>query len=305
VSKPDIAFGINTGFAVNRYPEPEEWVRIIGEELGLDTVQMTADLLNPDLPAGYRAKQVERIRRACDRYGVRITSTFTGAFTRVNHLAHPDEDMRRHWVAWFKRFVEQSVDLGARAMGSHFGIFSTRENRDSELRALRRRQNIEGWHEIGAYAREQGLDCLLWEPMSIAREQGETIAEARRLQDDVNAGAPIPFRMCLDVDHGDLASANPDDTDPHAWLRAFSADAAQVHLKQSSIDKGAHWPFTRQFNDKGRIRAGEVLATMASAGYGKTEFLLEFSFREREPTDSTVVEQLKESVAYWREHLSP
>ena len=305
MSKPDIAFGINTGFAVNRYPEPEEWVRIVGEELGLDTVQMTADLLNPDLPEAYRAGQVIRIRNACEKYRVRVTSTFTGAFTRVNHLAHPDEEVRRHWVKWFKRFVDQTVDLGARAMGSHFGIFTCRENGSKELRALRRRQNIEGWHEIGAYAKEKGLEYLLWEPMSIAREQGETIAEARRLQDDVNAGAPIPFKMCLDVDHGDLASTNPDDTDPHAWLRAFPADTAQIHLKQSSVDKTAHWPFTREFNEQGRIRPQEVLATLGCAGYGKTELLLEFSFREREPADSTVVEQLKESVAYWRGHLSP
>lgn len=304
MDKQKITLGINTGFAVNRYSEPEEWVRIVGEELGLDAVQMTADMLNPDLPEAYRAEQVARIRNACEKYGVRITSTFTGAFTRVNHLAHPDEEVRRHWVKWFKRFIDQTVDLGAQAMGSHFGIFTLRENGNKELRALRRRQNIEAWHEIGGYAKEKGLEYLSWEPMSISREQGETIAEARRLQDDVNMGAPIPFKMCLDVDHGDLSSTNPDDTDPHAWLRAFSADTAQIHLKQSSIDKRAHWPFTKEFNERGRIRPAEVLSTMAHAGYGKTELLLEFSFREREPADSTVVEQLKESVAYWREHLT-
>ena len=304
MSKLDIAFGINTGFAVNRYAEPEQWVRIVGGDLGLDTVQLTADMLNPDLPGAYRAGQIARIDKLCQKYNVRVTSTFTGAFTRVNHLAHPDEEVRRHWVGWFKRFVDQTADLGAKAMGSHFGIFTTCDNGDQKIRALRRRQNIEGWHEIGAYAKERGLEYLSWEPMSIGREQGETIAEARCLQDDVNSGAPIPFMMCLDVDHGDLSSSNPDDTDPYAWLRAFPADTAQIHLKQSSVDKRAHWPFTREFNERGRIRPEKVLGEMASAGYGKTELLLELSFGEREPADSTVVEQLKESVAYWRKHLS-
>ena len=39
--------------------------------------------------------------------------------------------------------------------------------------------------------------------MSISREQGETIPETRKLQQDVNDGAPLPFKICLDVDHGD------------------------------------------------------------------------------------------------------
>lgn len=304
MSKLNINFGINTGFAVNRYSEPEEWVRIIGNDLGLTTVQLTADMLNPDLPGEYRAGQVTRIDKLCQKYNVRITSTFTGAFTRVNHLAHPDEKVRRYWIEWFKRFVDQTVDLGAKVMGSHFGIFTARENIDQKIRALRRRQNIEGWHEIGAYAKERGIKYLTWEPMSISREQGETIAEARRLQDDVNLGSPIPFKMCLDVDHGDLSSPNPADTDPYAWLREFSTDTAQIHLKQSSIDKRAHWPFTKEFNEQGRIHPQKVLEEMAIAGYGKTELLLELSFREREPADSTVVEQLKESVAYWRKYLA-
>jgi len=39
--------GINTGFATNRFPEPEVWLRIVGKDLGLRCVQFVADLLNP------------------------------------------------------------------------------------------------------------------------------------------------------------------------------------------------------------------------------------------------------------------
>ena len=67
--------------------------------------------------------------------------------------------------------------------------------------------------------------------MSIGREQGETISEARRLQDDVNKGTPLPFKMCLDVDHGDVTSPKPDDTDPYVWLRTFASEAPLVHVK--------------------------------------------------------------------------
>jgi sugar phosphate isomerase/epimerase len=292
--------GINTGFAVNRYSEPEEWIRIVGEDLGLKSVQLTADMLNPSLDAKILLRQVKRIREACEQYGVSITSTFTGAFTRVNHLAHPDPEIRQFWINWFKDFSALSVDLGATVMGSHFGIFTHKDNADINIREKRRRQNIEGWHIVGAHAKALGLKYLSWEPMSISREQGETLGEVRRLQKDVNDGAPISFRICLDVDHGDLASTDPADTDPYAWLGAFAKDAPQIHLKQSTANKGGHWPFTAAHNAEGRIVPAKVLETLRANGAGETELLLELSFREREPADSTVVEVLRESVDYWR-----
>ena len=297
------SLGINTGFAVNRYSEPEEWVRIVGEELDLRFVQLTADMLNPDLGTKICQSQIRKILAACQKYDVDITSTFTGAFTRVNHLAHPDPDVRNHWLNWFKRYVDISADLGARSMGSHFGIFTHRDDRSPQVREERRKQNIDGWHKIGVYARQRGLEFLSWEPMSITREQGETIASTHELQRDGNAGAPIDFRICLDVDHGDVSSSNPDDTDPYKWLSEFAGDAPQIHLKQSSTDKGGHWPFTAGHNKIGRILPEKVLETLKSNGAKNAELILELGFREREPTDSTVVEVLQESVAYWRPHV--
>ena len=49
--------------------------------------------------------------------------------------------------------------------------------------------------------------------MSISREQGETIEKCRELQTGVNVDA-FAFEICLDVDHGDVCSGNPSDTDP-------------------------------------------------------------------------------------------
>ena len=117
----DYRLGINTGFAVNRYSEPEEWIRIVGEDLELKVVQFTADMLNVDLPAKIIKNQVDRIQKTCEFYDIDISSTFTGAFTRVNHLAHPDYEIRQHWIKWFKKFVDLSVDLGCESMGSQRG----------------------------------------------------------------------------------------------------------------------------------------------------------------------------------------
>jgi sugar phosphate isomerase/epimerase len=292
--------GINTGFAVNRYSEPEEWIRIVGEDLDLRVVQLTAELLNVDLPASVVVRHVSQINKICQRYNVEIASTFTGAFTRVNHLAHPDPEVRAHWIAWFKKFVDLSVDVGAKMMGSHFGIFTAKDDNDLVRRAKRRAENIAAWHEVAEYARYRGLEMLTWEPMSISREQGETLNEARLLQADVNIGAPLPFGICLDVDHGDVSSLNPLDTDPYAWLSAFATESPQIHLKQSYSNKGGHWPFTAEHNKNGRIVPQQVVNVLMDKGVKNVDLLFELSFRERQPIDSTVVDVLKESVAYWR-----
>jgi D-erythrulose 1-phosphate 3-epimerase len=295
--------GINTGFAVNRYSEPEEWVRIVGDELGLNMVQFTADMLNVDLPSSIVCKQVNRIQKACELYNVEISSTFTGAFTRVNHLAHPDPDVRKHWIGWFKRFVDLSVDLGSKSMGSHFGIFTHLDNNNLEYRSIRRQQNIDGWHEVANYAKNKGLDYISWEPMSISREQGETIPEARKLHTDVNVDSPLPFKMCLDVDHGDLSSLDPRNTDPYEWLDEFASESPLIHLKQTNINKPGHWPFVEEYNKVGRIQPHEFINKLSDKGVHKVDLILEPGFKEREPSDSTVVAVLKESVEFWRQSV--
>ena len=37
--------------------------------------------------------------------GVEVTSSFTGAFTRLNNLTHPDQDFRDYYQKWFNKSV--------------------------------------------------------------------------------------------------------------------------------------------------------------------------------------------------------
>ena len=64
----NIQFGVNTGFALNRFSTPEQWVRLIGETLGVRIVQLTADFINPHLPDEIIDDQAANVaRRACDQ----------------------------------------------------------------------------------------------------------------------------------------------------------------------------------------------------------------------------------------------
>jgi len=130
-----IGLGINLGFAINKYIEPEVWTRVTACEIGLQKVQFVADLLNPSLPDNYIDSQVKRIRAACEVYGISVVSVFTSTFTRINLFLHPDKEAREYWFKWFTRFADIGSQLGAKNIGSHFGIFTfdAYENRYEEL----------------------------------------------------------------------------------------------------------------------------------------------------------------------------
>ena len=159
---------------------------------------------------------------------------------------------------------------------------------------------LDCWRELAAHARARGLSYLFWEPMSVGRELGHTLKDCQSLQDWIDAaGLPLPLKPMVDIDHGDVTSPNPDDVDPYAWARVFAAQSPIIHIKQSTMNKGGHWPFTAQYNKDGRITPGKLIAAVEAGGGRDNELCLELAFREREPADRSVVAALRESVAYW------
>jgi len=293
--------GVNCGFATNRYPEADDWGRIVGEELGLRHAKFVADLLSMFYPDELIDAEVAKINEVQRQYNFSVDSIFTGAFTRVNHVCHPNPAIREEWVRYLIRLAETGARMGARTMGCHFGILAMRDYFDPKRREELTEGAIRNWHRIAEAGRRAGLDGLLFEPMSVPREFGHTIVETRKLLERVNVGLALPMRLCLDVDHGDGSSPDPRDHDPYAWLEEFAAVSPVVHIKQSSGDKSGHWPFTPEKNRLGIIRPEKVLAALEKGGARDVTLIFECSWRERAPTDCRVVEDLKASVAYWRE----
>lgn len=294
--------GINTGFAVNRYTDPKSWCELVSK-CEVNNVQLTADLINPSLPDNIIKDQVSKINYFRKEFGIEISSTFTGAFTRLNHLTHPDKKIRNYWIDWFKKFADITVELGSDTMGSHFGILTTKEFNSSNLFKKRKDEAIKSWHQIASYGKKIGLKKIIWEPMSIGREFGETISKCSKLQFELNENAPIPFKICLDVDHGDISSKNPNDYDPYVWLDEFCEQSPVIHLKQSSNNKSGHWPFTEEYNKTGKIIPDKVLSILNRKKIKNVDLILELSFKEREPWDSSIEFSLIESCKFWQSHL--
>lgn len=295
----DLKLGINCGFAINKYLEPEEWTRIVHEELGLKHVQFVADLLNPFLPEAYIEKQLERIQASTQRHGISIDSVFTSAFTRVNHLMHPDAEARKIWLQWFKDFFCLAARLGARNGGGHFGILSFAAQNDVKQREFLIEEGIKGWQELSFYVKDLGFDCLIFEPMSVPREMANTIEETQELMRRVNENCGVPMRICLDVGH----APHPEQRDPYLWLERLGASSPVIHLQQTVLHKSLHAPFTPEYNEQGIIKPDKVLAALRKSGATAALLAFEISHREHMDTDYRIIEDLRESVDYWRPYI--
>jgi D-erythrulose 1-phosphate 3-epimerase len=295
---------LNTNPLVNRFAEPDDLIDTVARDLRIRDLQLTHEFINPAWPAPLIHRLARQMQAACARTGVRITSGMTGPYGRLNHFGHPDTEVRRYYVEWFKTFVSITADLGGTSVGTQFAIFTYRDFDDIGRRRELTDIAIDCWAEVAEHAKVAGLRYVFWEPMSIGREFGETIAACMALQDRLMAAKmAVPMWMMADIDHGDVTSPNPDDFDPYAWARAVPPVSPIIHIKQSMIDKSGHRPFTAAFNAKGHIHPEPLLAAFRAGGGQDNEICLELSFKEREPNDRQVIPDIAESIAFWAPHI--
>lgn len=295
---------LNTNPLVNRFADPDDLVDVVARDLRIRDLQLTHEFINPSWPAPTVRRLTRQMGRALARTGVRVTSGMTGPYGRLNHFGHPDAEVRRYYVDWFKTFADVIGELGGASVGTQFAILTYRDYDEPARREALIRIAIDCWAEVAEHAKAAGLSYVFWEPMSVGREFGETIASCMALQDRLTAAdMAVPMWMMADIDHGDVNSPNPDDFDPYAWARAVPRVSPIIHIKQSLMDKGGHRPFTPAFNAKGRIHPEPLLAAFREGGGVDNEICLELSFKEREPNDREVIPQIAQSVAFWAPHV--
>lgn len=295
----ELKLGINLGFAINRFIEPEVWAGVVARDLGLRHVQFVADLLNPFWPGEYVAGQVARIKAATAEHGISVDSLFTSAYTRVNHLMHPDPEARLFWREWFLKFLDIGAALGAKTLGSHFGILTVESWNDRAKREFLIEEGVKGWQALTFRAKEFGYESLIFEPMSVPREMANTVEESLGLLDRVNARCGVPMRLCLDVGH----APHPSQRDPYPWIERLAHLSPVIHLQQTVLHRSNHAPFTPEHNAGGIIEPGRVLEAIRKSGCEKSLLMFEIGHREHYDTEFRVVEDLKASADYWRQYV--
>jgi D-erythrulose 1-phosphate 3-epimerase len=291
---------VNTNPLVNRFAEPEDVVAVLVDEVGIGHIQLVHEFINPSWEAKTIARLTARMEKALAAKNAKITSAMTGPYGRLNHFGHPDAEVRSYYVEWFKTYADIAADLGCPAIGTQFAILTYRDMDDPARYDAMIETALACWRDVAKHAAMRGLKYLFWEPMSVAREFGHTLDATQTLQHRITAAQlPLPLVPMVDIDHGDVTSPNLRDVDPYAWAQDFAVQSPIIHIKQSTMNKGGHWPFTAQYNENGRIRPEQLLDAIRRGGGRDNELCLELAFREREPSDRHVIAALRESVAYW------
>ena len=299
----DVRLGINTCFAVKRWPRPVDWGTIVRDHLGLRLVQHTLDLVDLYGHPGEIERQADELTRAAGDLGLEIASTFTGlAAYSSNLLLAPDAEVRAAAQAWYEKAIRFTAGIGARITGGHVGAFTVHDWTDTATRAERWSDLKQSLAALAAIASESGLEALVVENLASAREPSTMAMVADLLTNGENGHVPI--RACIDVGHMCVAGTQGEERDPYAWLRHLGAHAPIVQLQQSDAAGDHHWPFTPAHDLDGRINPDRVLAALVESGARRIDLILEV-IPPFEQADDEVLEDLVVSVDRWRDALVP
>ncbi len=301
----EILLGVNNCFAIGRFPEPEEWLRVIKDELGITHVQFCYDLLDPVIIEDdlFKTKCLY-IKKLADERGVAIDTAVTGEVShKFNLLLDPDPDMRRCYLRWYEKMVRAGGLLGVEGSGIYVGTLSEKDQRDPIRRESLTEILMDEIAHLTLVAKDEGQRYFLWEPMSIPREMPCTIDETKGIIERVNHKSHVPVRLCLDVGHGYIRSDDPRDRDPYAWLRELAHISPTIHMQQTDGKGSRHWPFTEEYNSLGIIVPERVFEAIEASGAEKAIITFEFFYSAHAIPDESALENLKISVDYWQEAL--
>ncbi|MCB4769716.1 sugar phosphate isomerase/epimerase [Ancylobacter sp. Lp-2] len=269
-----IPFGINLSFCVKRWVTPELWAPLVRERLGLDLVQFSYDLADPMWPDAILDRHAADLRRQAQANGVTVHSAFIGlAHYTFNQLLHPDREVRDYAEEWLGRAYRFAALAGIPRVGGPLGAIPARlDGREAEaLDEADYTDLIARMHRLGARAKAEGLSELYVEPTPMRREWPWTVAQARRMMDDV-ADSAVPWRLCPDWGHGTIEPLyGPDHGAMEPWFRDLADVITAVHIQQTDFLLDRHWDFTVP----GKVDPVDAAALLRRTGIAPAPVFLE------------------------------
>ncbi len=296
-----IAFGTNLSWAVKRWPLPAEWASILAS-LDVKNVQFSFDLFDPRGSTEAAEHMASLITDATKSYNIYVHSTFTGlAEYSFNMLSHPDPILRSDSLGWFVRALDFTSLIGVKAFGGHIGAMSVNDYRNQTRRSLIEQVTLDTVNSLRTYAARKGIETILWEPMPVRREPPWSIADAERFLKEANRGPGAAVKLNIDVGH--QCTLTGADGNPYEWIRRLAALSPAIHLQQTDGKADRHWPFTEEYNSKGIIRPDKLIEAIDDSGAKEVYLFLEY-IPAFELDDDRVLDELKQSVSYWKQYLS-
>jgi sugar phosphate isomerase/epimerase len=290
-----IPLGLNLSFCVKRWVTPALWSTVVRERMGVDIVQFSLDLVDPMWPDALLDRYAAETAKAAQDQGIAIHSAFIGlAHYTFNQLLHPDPAVRDFAEQWLGRAYRFAATAGIKGVGGPLGAVASRTDghEPDQISADDYNDLIGRLLRLGDVARREGLTELYIEPTPMRREWPWTIAQARKMADDL-ASSATPWKYCLDWGHSTfepLYGRFRGQMEP--WYAALADTIGVIHIQQTDHQYDRHWDFT----EAGRVEPVLAATQQRAAGLGDRPVFLEV-FYPFERDDASVLDAVSRSVA--------
>ena len=289
-----MAFGVNLSFCVKRWVTPDLWAPLVREDLDLDLVQFSYDLVDPTWPDRLLERLARDICVQTKAAGLTAHSAFIGiAHYAYNQLLHPDPEVRDVAETWLRRAYRFAANAGIARVGGPLGaVAARRDGREADsIPESDYRDLIARMHRLAEAAKAEGIVELFVEPTPLRREWPWTVAQATKMAADV-ADAAVPWTFCVDWGHGTFEPLyGRYRADMAEWFETLGPKIGVVHFQQTDFQYDRHWDFT----EPGRIDPPQAAALHRACGV-EAPVMLEVLY-PYERDDASVLAAMKRTSA--------
>lgn len=366
IEYPRIHLAIDNCFAIKRWVEPRDWMRIINEIGDIKYIEASTDNeIDPSHNTQeFRDAWVSEVKDCEREFNQKVISFYSGYATyRTVGIASLSESKRQAMIdKYFKPTVDVAAKLGAQ-VGNALSAFSEPVLNQPELYNLSSKYLDYSLSVMTEYAGKQGV-LFGYEQMYTPTQGMWKIQECINRMKSAYTTTGLPMYVTIDTAHqvgqkifrkpdrsdiekmlesGDCSSfrlpekvekqiaagddidkimygladfdywfADPADADVFSWLSSLGCYSPLMHLQQTDGSYSSHKPFTEKYNKGGIIDPREVLKAIAKsyetdeAGMPPkvTDIYLAFEifFGVTDPA-KMIIDDLRESVAYWRKYI--
>ena len=291
--------GINLSFATKKWQNPETLASFIRQELNINYVQFSWDIIDPWWPASKRKKIAYKFAKVFRDQGLNLLSSFGGlASYTYPQLLSKEKEQRNISKIYFKRAIDLASEMGIDIIGTPLGGIAIEDYDNKNKKYELYNELIENIAELSVYAKMKGLKKILVEPTPLSNEIPNSPDDSLQLMKDFEKIASIPIMLLIDLGHALYKPLLKENADIVKWINICRDYIDSLHIQQTDGVLDRHWGFSQNgIVDQNVFKNINNLLGEKIIGY--LELIFPFEMNREE-----VMKEVKYSIEYISQYSS-